>query len=514
MVSEKKALLAVKIVFIIIPFFIFLWIVNQNYALSGRVKYVYRPGKYAGNQVVTLSQPNLIQGVFQSDGKIHWQAGDDSLKFNAKILRNFDKVKVKIDLNNISQTDIYLHAQGGVEKGEYHDLVSSEFLDELTWPRISKANLTLWQRPNLVSGEEGTKIEEMKPVKQYQTIDEFQADLPSANKIGVFVLPAGQFSQFPDYQNNQEERRINHYFRGTHTLYFYKGEEPFVLSYKKVDLNRQIGPHVLNFKIYSGSELVYSKSALAGNVLGSGKVSQVQEENIKIPDLKRGYYRIVFETNEDVIFGGITTNLKYIFFSGRVFLADGQDYLNDNNFKESVLLADSSSLTFETPHDSGMNQKISVGYSKNLINKTVAIEKKKQIYTVNNLKGANYIFIPKTDILINGENFVFPGFQLASGIIMPVEGGQAEEKIGDLNYIIAAYLPHESQNLISFEKEYAFKDLFQKDKKIYFNIYSPGLYTGKKQLEINQIEVTFSGKALTPAKIWEKVKLFINNTFK
>ena len=502
--SEKKILLTAKIVFIFIPCFIFLWLFNQNYALTGRVKYIYHPGRYEGNQVVTLGQANLIKGVFQSDGKIHWQASDDSLKFTAKILRNFEKVKVNISLNNISQPAIYLYAQGGVEKGEYHDLVSSQFLDELTWPRMSQGNLTLWQRPK---ENESEKAKESL-IRQYASVDQFLADLPQADTIGVFGLPSGQFTQFSDYQNNQEERQINHYFRGQHTLYFYKGEEPLAFSFKKIDLNRQAGPHILDFKIYSGSELIYIKSVPAGQVQDSGKVSQVQEENINLPDLEHGYYRIIFNTNEDVIFGDIKTNIKYLFFSGRLFLADGPDYLAGSVFKDTVLLTDSSSLTFETPHDSGINQKISVGHSQNVIYKTYAIEKKKQIYTASNLKGENYITIPKADILINGGNFVFSGFQLATGLIMPVESDQAEKNIKDLNYIIAAYRPNENQGLLTFAKEYAFKDLFQKDKKIYFNIYSPGLYANKGQLEIKQIEVTFSGKALTPTKLWKKQNFF------
>ncbi|MFH1366688.1 MAG: hypothetical protein ABIH38_01720 [Patescibacteria group bacterium] len=505
---EKKILLVIKIVFIAVPFLTFFWIVNQNYALTGLVKYVYHPDKYLASQIITLDQANLIQGVFQSDGKIHWQAADDSLKFTAKILRNFDQVKVKVDLNNISQPDVYLHAQGGVEKGEYHDLVSSQFLDQLTWPRLGKENLTLWQRPDRQSGEEGENAEAKKPVKQYQSIDEFQADLPSADKIGVFGLPAGQFSQFPGYQNNQEEREINHYFRGQHAIYFYKGDEPFRLSFKKIDLNRQVGSHVLNFKIYSGSELVYSRSVPAG------QAGEAQEESVSQPDLARGFYRLYFDTNEDVIFGDIKTNIKYLYFYGHVFLADGKDYLAANPFKESVLLTDSASLTLETPHDSGINQNITIGRNQSVVYKTVSVKEKKHTYTADKLKGENYLTIPKTDILVTGGNFVFPGFDFVTGLIMPLEGKLAENKIEDLDYIVAAYAPKESQGLISYEKEYAFKDLFQKDKKIYFNIYSPGLYAGKLQLEIKKIEMTFTGQALTPAKIWEKAKLFINNTFK
>jgi hypothetical protein len=430
---------------------------------------------------------------------------------------------VKLLLNNISQPSIYLYAQGGVEKGEYHDLVSLQFLDEITWPKINNGTLILWQRPNVINQELETRdltdeMEEIdnieRPVRQYQSIDEFMADLPSEDRISVFGLPAEQFYRIPNYQNDQSNRSIDHYFRGQHTLYFYKGDEPFKFSFKKIDLNRQIDQHVLYFKIYSGSELVYIQSVAAGKVLDSDKVSQAQEVNINLTALKTGYYRLVFDTNEDVIFGDIKTNMKYLFFSGRLFLADGPDYLADTILKESVLLTDSSSLVFETPHDSGANQRISIGPSLSHSSKTLSIQNKKQTYNADNLRGQNYVTIPKTDITINGEGFAFPGFQLIDSLIKPVPGDQAKKRLNDLDYIIAAYTPKETFGLFTYKKEYDFKNLMQKDGKIYFNIYSPGLYADKRQMEIKAIEITFEGKSLTLSKIWEKFRLLLNNIFK
>lgn len=509
--QEQKILLAVKITFILIPCFILLWLINKNFALTGMVKYTYSPGKYRANQVVTLDSPDLIKGIYQSDGKIHWFASGDNLKFTARVLRNFDTVKVKLNLNNINNSDINLYAQGGVEKGEYHDMVLNQFLDELAWPKINDINLNLWQRPNGFNEE---KDEMHREVRQYQSIDEFLSDPPEADKIGVFGLAAEQFYKFPDYENNQSERSINHYFRGRHTLYFYKEDEPFRLSFKKIDLNRQTDKDELVLKIYLGSELIYVKSiGDDGDLLGSNKAGQTQEMVLDLPDFKRGFYRLEIEASEDVIFGDMATNLKYLYFSGHVFFADGPAYLSDNQFEKEIMQTDSKSLSFETAHSLGVNQIITLGRNQQTQYRRINIKNKKEIYTLADIKGDNFITVPKTDIYVVGGNFAFPNFDLPT-VVMPITADSVAQKISDIDYIIASYSPKETSGPVTFTKEYDLKNLMLKNNKIYFNVYSPGLYANKGQLEIKQIEVTFSGQALTPAKFWEKAKLFLNNILK
>jgi len=510
--TKRNTINYLRLAFYLIPILIFFWLLNKNFALTGQASYTYSPGKYRSDQIISLNQPDLIKGVYESDGKVHWLAGDDNLKFTAKILRHFEKVKVKMTLNNISQPMIYFLAQATVNKVTRQDLVSAPFLDGLTWPLIGNSQFTLWQRPGV--GTSGA-ISNGTGVRQYKTIDEFLSDPPSAAKIGVFGLPAEQFYQIPNYQNDQSQRSIDHYFRGSHTLYFYKEGEPFNFSLKKIDLNRQAGGDGLNVSLYLGTQLVHFQ-ALGddGDISASNKNGPAQELKINLPDLPKGFYHLVFDTTDDVIFGELKTQLKYLFFNGLVFLADGPAYQPGGSFRELTLMTDSKSLSFSVPHAVSLDQNLKYTLVPGGALKSMTIDSVKNNYQVSGLAGINNLIIAKPDIYLSGDNFSFPFFTLPANIIKTMADQLVVENIDSLDYILAPYQPKASAGPLTFIKEYKMDDLFLKDQKIYFNLSSPGLTAFKTGVEIKSISLQLSGSSLTPAKIWEKAKSFLKKIFK
>ncbi|MFA5070048.1 MAG: hypothetical protein WC528_02100 [Patescibacteria group bacterium] len=442
------------------------------------------------------------------------------MKFNVSLFRNFDQVNLNIGLNNISQDNISLYAQGGVDRGEYEQIVRNQFLDELDWDYIIEDGYTLWQRPaggyrtleNLNPEDTEPLQVEREAIHYYQSISEFMKNMPAQDKIGIVGLPQERFYRVKDYVSNNLTNEINHYFRGGHVLYTYiDKEDNFVLRFNKIDLDREMGHDDLVFKMYLGNKLVFSKlfadNGITPETENWGNAQDCLVEDI---DFDSGLYKIVIETNDDVIFGEIESSQKYLSFFDHIFLADGPNYSSGLDFQQTEILTDSENIKFDTPHESGAQQYITIGGDSNM--RSIYIGSPKTVYPVSNLGGRNAVKLQKSSIYISGNNFSFENFELIPPFVKK-PFINVKNNIDGIDYILAVYKPQKTFGSILVSANYDLDKLFKKDNNIYFNLRAPDLYKNKEKIEINYIEVELIGEPLTFQKIYQKLVVFFKAIF-
>ncbi|MDZ7798462.1 MAG: hypothetical protein U5L76_02475 [Patescibacteria group bacterium] len=487
----------------VLGFLILFWLVNKNYALTGSVTYTWQPEDIGQNNIINLDTNDSVKGLLDEDNELKWYQNTDNLKFTAKLLRNFDQVSLEIFLDNISQPDIELLAQGGVEKGEYRAIIRNKFLDNLNWPFINNTEneLKLWQRPNIDSNK----------IKQYQSVDNFLKD--ENQNVGIIGIPKGNFYHIPNYESSKKVRTIKHYFRGSHTLYTYIDNEKFSLSFDKIDLNRKFNGDILNFRMYLGDQLVYTQTIKDdGEDKATNENGPIQKFEINKSNLETGLYRLEIDANEDILFGNLKTFQKYFYFNSKIFLADGPEYFADNEFKELNIKTNSERINFVAIHEDALDQKINL--NKNLNNnQNLRLKNANEEYYFEDLTENSIFSLAKADIYITGKDFIFEEFDYLPQVDIYYTTEDIENNLEEINYVLAKYQPKDTFGDIIISENYNLDNLMKYDDKIYFNLRMPGLYSHNAQVKIDYIKMKLEGQPLNINSVINRLKTLIKKIF-
>jgi hypothetical protein len=470
----------------IIGFVVFLcgWILNQNLFLTKSLTYHFDPND--PGQVVRLSDRSDLVGVYGAEDALEWKLNSDSLKFTVKIPRTFESAKVTFDFDNRSQSAISLTAQAPPNVSATPALMNVQHLNNLPWKHISNGVMTLWQRPD-------------ENVRQYDTPEQFQAEPPSSERIGVVGVDPQTLFVIPGYRPAAQPLILNHTFRGSHTLSLYAQDETLAVNFNKIDLNREAGEDTLSYKLSLRGKVLLKGTVPDDGITGKNRpVGIAQPVSIRLPNAGKGIYELELKTSEDVLLQNVTSSQHYLAFENHVFLADGPSYLAQSAFRPVRLSLLSDSATFETPHEEGL-QSIRVG------DRSVTLEEPK-VRVKATIEKNNIISFSRGNVLITGNAIVLePAKQFFQFLprSMPLAGSPSVEGI---DYLWAPYLPRETFGEFTTAKTFAFEDLFIKSKTLYFTINAPGLVADRSQLFLRGIEVKLTRGSLPWHSLWRKIQ--------
>lgn len=474
------------------PVFLFLWILNQNFfIITKSLTYHFRPNGI-GQQIKISNRADLVAS-YGPDDSLEWRLNDEKLNFTTKIPRSFAYAKVTVNLNNKSQDVVTLSAQAPPNVVATPTLVDVQFLNTLPWKSISDGGWTLWQRQN------DSEIQKKIQVRQYNSVTQFLDDPPHGERIGVVNVDPETFLTIPSYRPSTELITLAHSFRGSHTLSLYAQDEPLVVNFQKIDLNRASGADTLSYKLTSQGKVLAQDTVPDDGVVGKSRPAGIpQPVSIRVPHVGKGIYQLELKTSEDVLIRDISTTQHYLAFQGYVFLADGPSYLPNTAFQPVVLSMLSGNVTLQTPHTDGV-QTISVG------NKRVKLTSPKQSVTTQAANGTKFL-IPRGDIFLTGKDITLePAEQFFQflPVSLPITGSPL---LDGIDYIWAPYQPRETFGPLTVTKTFALADLFIKSKTLYFSINAPGLVQKRSQLVVNGIDVKLTRGPLPWGKLLKIIK--------
>ncbi len=108
---------------------------------------------------------------------------------------------------------------------------------------------------------------------------------------------------FPDLVDSERNNVFtDHTLRGDHIFYTFADDGPFELSLKKQDLNLYNGEDELKITLYDQNDIVIANSSIPddGDITNSSAKGPTQATTISLPNMKKGVYKIVLESSDDL----------------------------------------------------------------------------------------------------------------------------------------------------------------------------------------------------------------------
>lgn len=472
---------------LVIPLGLGLWLLHQNLFLGRSTTFSFYPGRLGA--LIQPADPRSLSGTLRENGKLEWDIASDVTDFVVRPFRSARTIKTQLHLLNTNQPLILF--SGVLPSGRDYrtTLVYWKFFNEFTWAHTSNDTVTLWQRPyrTVIKQDSRTRgsVEQIEPVRQYQDYQQFLQDPPDPARIGVYGVDAYSFYHVKDYQPQSDELQLSHSLRGSHSLSVYAENETVRMSFDKLDLNRAAGEDTVLVSVTKGGvTIAQTKVGDDGNTLANSRVGRPQKVTIEAPNSESGVYEVAIITNEDVLIRNLTSPQRKLSFMKRVFLADGPEYTPGTAFQPVKMSTNAMEIQLEAIHSKGLQ---SVQYG----NTHRAIPKIRQPVSLSLPGGPNEIVIERGDLNVTVDSSIslepFELFTPAKARIFPLV---AQPSLEQYDYIVSSYNPaSSSSSLITINKKFSGPTLDATDRSTRFRLHTPGLQSGRNQLELKSVRV-------------------------
>lgn len=171
----------IKIILWLLPFLVFIWILDKHFVLSGKLEIKYKVEKSSKlvKNFASKESDKLIGTKNKQGDKDYFQLITKSpIYFDVKVPRAFQKATVTLKYQNPdSQPVIKLGIQQASNAFYYVDMAFAyPVLDNLPdyWDKIQEGNLILWEKNKKYFEEKKSKQEEFD--KKKNELDKWQAD--------------------------------------------------------------------------------------------------------------------------------------------------------------------------------------------------------------------------------------------------------------------------------------------------------------------------------------------------
>ena len=495
--NHQKFNIFLKIIILLLPLLIFIWLLNKQFAPFGKleVKYNFKNESPFISEIYPEERVDILK---LEDGKNYKEILDDIVYFDLKLPRSsYQSAKVKIKFKNEDQSIFDLAALTSEEQWSFDTYtLENKFIDNSSWHKIQAEELILLQKEN-----------------KFKTIGQFLKSISSKTKIAYYnynKLP--KIVEIDNYKKSSEILEINHALRGSHTFYTYIDNEDLAFDFTYQDLNRAEGEDLFKINIVNekNGELIKQASKEDdGTNISSGKLSTENTFNLNIPKLEKGVYKINLDLDDDIIIKKIKTKQKYIVFEKKMYLAKSDEYLPeiDSEDKMSVDFYNTGlNLYIKTDHQNSL-QKISINDRVFEIDNT----NKKFDYNVDVLnENFNKVYSSKSDLIVESDGY----FVFAKDNYFDPKPKNLAQLSDDLNlenfdYILAKYNPNREENNNWKEVTTKFDIIklpLNKDQKIKFRLSSPNLKDAENKIKISEISVLLEKEPVTFNKILKKLK--------
>lgn len=498
----KNFLKVLKLIIILIPVFIFLWLANKQFAPLGVLEINYDFNKES--PFISDLYPELrTDGIKKEDGEYFNTIHEDTVYFDLTLPRLYKKAKVQVKFKGTNPIlDMGAEKEKDVWAFEMRPL-ENKIIDQLEWAKLKENNLTMWQKD-----------------ENYNAIHALTDKSVITEKIATY-----HFNEFnkdiklDNYKKSDQGTEINHTLRGPHLIYTYIKDEELNFTFNIQDINRDWNEDVMTINVYKNKngEKIHSQTiSIDEDQTASGKISNIKKIQVKIPDLEEGIYKVELNTNDDLLTRKIKTKQKLLVFERQLFLAESREYIASINEQNSSLTFynTGNNMTVETSHPNSL-QTIKIN------NQDLEIQEinKKYVLGKNELSAEEFDIIEssQSDLYLESNGyFVFSldnMFYPKPPNIIPIE---PDTDINEIDYVIAKN--YQKPELLEndwkqAQAEFDLKDLYiDENSRIKFLLSTPGLRDSDEEVKVGEIKVILEKDPITINTIISKLKNFIKRT--
>jgi hypothetical protein len=539
-----------KIILYLAPFFILGWLINKHFAPSGKLTLIQDFNEKPSSISEFYPKGRMI------DPEKNLKTGDtyqriirEPAYFDVKIPRLFKKATVTLTYKTSSPI-----LELGLQKSK--DLwafdfkpIGNKFIDDSQWFKYEnkEKGLILLEKgelqenaevseeskngtgENLTKNKNGDakddqenegKGETQKEVRvpKFENVDQFLANLPKNKTIAQYNINLLENTKLEGYEKSNKTLEINHLLRGKHNLVTYIEDEGLNITFDYIDINRQMGPDRFNVYVRDvlGRQVFTQTQEDDGNEHANGVPSALKTINLSIPNLPEGVYWIDLDINNDFVITHIKTSQKYLFFKGRVFLADNfeyEDVLGKERIqqKPTTIYATANKLKFRTSHPKGF-QKVLVENSIIEISETQTqfeheITPKKHPGFL--AQDAKKIYIPKNNLITETNGYIF--FDKEHYFGLSVSDLTSSTNLTTTDFIMAKNYesPKKAGSWMQKTETFEIRPQYVDDGKLKFIISGREL---KDDVLVDKIEVTLEKDPITIKNFWSRLKNYIKRT--
>ena len=463
--SRLTSLLMAKIVLAAVPVFVFLFILNQNFAFTG----VHR---------VSISSftdlPRSVQYVGGADvGVVSTPEGKrtrpytDQVKFAVTLPRGFDTMTMTAEVDADPYATLILDAKAAPTN------------NQATAFHMPTAFGSDWRSTTLDGGR--LQLRDHENVK---TADEFWAAIKTFRR--VYTLSGDLTSLIPpsSYASSAQltDVRLAADYRGSLILSAYLDSGTKDIRFTKKDLNFTSGADTLRFTLERGGKILVAQNV--GDDTGKS-----QDAVVDLPELAGGFYTLRFTpNNEDSMVRNIQFRGTEVHIQNRIFLGQAPNAL--------TFYITCPSFTAEAVHNLGLKASFTINGRK------IALKAIKKAQEVIFTGPVGTIVIPRGDVSLTSscgfqlkpEHPVRDALNALTKRIVPLpEFSAAALKNVEAVFDDAQLAQQKTKSGYIIEKTFNLHKLSVKGKTFTFSLENPGLTT-RPGAFLHIKKITFTAK--------------------
>lgn len=451
-ITEPKHVRILKYIILIIPAIIILYLIYANFISSQDFHYYYDIGLENENY---LSPSSRVSEIVSTDDINYRNMTESLVYFNVDVPRGSDKIIIKSKIK-----DVYPNVKislGAKDEEEWHYKYNNIYLGVLN---------------GLESYTNNKKVYVINPEKELLSVEQIK-DLDN-----IIIATDEDFLPVPksDIEFDNNMNIINTSLRGGHTFYIYH-EGDLNLTVTKFDLNWYENSDDLEITLFDSNNEIISGTFIDddGVITNTGDLGEYQTENLLVPGLEKGVYKLQF-SNFDGIIKEIKINTNKIVTS-RLFLANNEIYdIPTTPSKIYTKINRETEIRLLTYHSAGI-QNISyykINSSNDLTFEMFDFNVEDEPLELFLQEGEYEFIIPNNDIIITSPlyfSFTKDGyFEPFRQKIIPIPSDKITLS-KNVDYLITDYSePEKSNNWVIAETVFDIQDddLFIKDGRLSF----------------------------------------------
>jgi len=409
----------------------------------------------------------------------------DSVYFSLFTPRRFETAKMTIVYRGFDYETYPIIETGVMVDPILHNYrlypISNYIIDRLSgeWKKKNDNGLVLLQKE-----------------KKYSSVADLLANPPQSGELAFYNYQHNFPYQIKDYKASEKVVSLPD-LRGAYQFYAYIDNEDLNFSVDFVDLNRNLDKNgdPVQIYVYGDDQKAMAEYSLPddGDKNDDGKISEIRNIGIKIPNLSRGVYKVEVKTNDDLVSQNIKTTQSKLAFISHLWLY--------NPSSQNVNLWTDGAVIKAKANDPAGVGKIALNDDYLAIPETYKQYSKSFV----NPREINNIIVSRPETVIETSGVL--AFSPESLFNPDIKKIESNTDLSGLKYIIANYNSPVSLGIWKkAEVEMDISDVYRENGQTNFIISIPGLLAENNIVgaEIKSLQIELSGKSLI-----QKIKEYV-----
>ena len=486
---RKIVTVIIKVLIILAPLAIFLWLFVQDTVPSGELTIDHDVGQTSPFIDMLLPDTRAQAVAAGPDGDFQ-RIIDEPVYAAVHLPGDFQTLTTQVVFKNNDQPIIEAGVLVNADPMQYDlEPLQNTLIDDSTWNRLEENGVTLLQR---------------NPT--FTSIEDFLAHPPARSEIATYHYTLNQPYRLAGYQPSGTLTTIDVSLRGYHEYDTYIKNEPLLIQADYMDMNREYGPDPVEIIVFNeqGQVVADQSSADDGEIQASSKGSSMQTMTLIQNNLPEGVYKVVLKADRDIFFRHLTTRQKYMTFTGDVYLGDEAGYKDTPT--PVAFWTDAKHLSFYTYHADAAQQ-VSIGSG------TLALPEAQVRYndTVTDpglvqvsAKAGDFSFTQDGKLAFLKSQFFNPD-------PVSLNWNTDVDALG-INDIIADYTPPTTVGPWSVASvTFDLSKALTQNNDIKLVISAPGVAIAQKSVDVHAVNLTFTRPPLAFADVLQKLKTWLTH---